>query len=384
MMVRTGMGMRILALLLPALVLSGCSTPVSETPKAVSTDQELPEETAPVVQDAACFELTPYEGCTLITIRDEGKFLVVPAGNEVPDSVPEGCTVLEQPLDHVYMASTSAMDLADAAGGLADIAYSSLEADDWYVDDAKRAMESGSLVYAGKYSKPDFELLLGGGCDLAVENTMIYHTPQVKEKLEELGIPVLVERSSYESDPLGRLEWVKLYGELFGTQDIADGFYADQKARIEPLLERQNTGKSVAFFSVTSDGAVTVRKPGDYITKMIEYGGGVYALNDLSVPASDQNALSTMHLQMEDFYDDAKDADVLIYNSAIEGEIGSIDDLVAKSSVFSDFSAVRSGEVYCTDADFFQCVTKSCDFILDVGDILSGRAETLRTMEKLK
>ena len=32
---------------------------------------------------------------------------------------------------------------------------------------------------------------------------MIYHNPEVKEKLEEFGIPVLVEHSSYESHPLG-------------------------------------------------------------------------------------------------------------------------------------------------------------------------------------
>ena len=69
-------------------------------------------------------------------------------------------------------------------------------------------MEEGDILYAGKYSAPDYELILDEGCNLAIENTMIYHNPEVKEKLEELGIPVLVERSSYESHPLGRLESV--------------------------------------------------------------------------------------------------------------------------------------------------------------------------------
>ena len=48
---------------------------------------------------------------------------------------------------------------------------------------------------------------------------MIYHTPEVKERLEEFGIPVLVERSSYESHPLGRVEWIKLYGVLLGKEE---------------------------------------------------------------------------------------------------------------------------------------------------------------------
>ena len=73
-------------------------------------------------------------------------------------------------------------------------------------------MEDGRMLYAGKYNAPDYERILSGSCDLAVESTMIYHSPEVKEQLERLGIPVLVERSSYERHPLGRMEWLKLYG----------------------------------------------------------------------------------------------------------------------------------------------------------------------------
>ncbi len=395
-------------ILAAALLLSGCGTaggtenPATDRPQTASAGNETAASAgnesdadagneantnteAPALSYATMFSVSDYEGCRLVDIRDEGKFLVVPDGTEVPESVPEGAVVLKQPLTHVYMASSPAMDLSAAAGGLGQISFSCLKADDWYVKDAKEAMESGEISYAGKYSKPDYEMLLAGGCGLAIENTMIYHSPQVMEKLKELGIPVLVERSSYESDPLGRLEWVKLFGILFGQEETADAFFREEEARVLPLLSGQSTGKTVAFFSVTSNGAVTVHKPGDYIAKMIEYGGGVYGLDSLAIPEEDQNALSTVHMQMEDFYREAKDCDVLIYNSAIEGQIGSISDLIAKDSIFADFAAVKSGQVYCTDADFFQCVTKSCDFILDVHGILTtgDSPDTLLTMEKL-
>ena len=124
------------------------------------------------------------------------------------------------------------------------------------------AMESGSLTYAGKYSAPDYELLLNSGCDLAIENTMINHNPEVKEKLEELGIPVLVEMSSYESHPLGRLEWIKLFGVLLGKEDEAAGFFDAQVKEIEPILKAADTAdekadaKSVAICAVTSNGSI--------------------------------------------------------------------------------------------------------------------------------
>ena len=51
---------------------------------------------------------------------------------------------------------------------------------------------------------------------------MIHHNPEVQEKLEQFGIPVMVERSSYESHPLGRTEWMKLYAVLLGKEDVAE------------------------------------------------------------------------------------------------------------------------------------------------------------------
>ena len=62
---------------------------------------------------------------------------------------------------------------------------------------------------------------------------------------------------------------------------------------------------------------------------------------------ADDNALSTMNMQMEEFYAKAKNADYLIYNSAIEGELESIDQLLQKSELLGDFKAVKEGNVWC-------------------------------------
>lgn len=53
----------------------------------------------------------------------------------------------------------------------------------------RKHWEDGSNSFAGKYSAPDYELILSKNCDLAIESTMIYHKPEVKEKLEQFGIP---------------------------------------------------------------------------------------------------------------------------------------------------------------------------------------------------
>ena len=151
----------------------------------------------------------------------------------------------------------------------------------------------------------------------------------MKEQLEKFGVPVLVERSSYESDPLARMEWVKLYGILLGRTEEAERIFDDAVQRIAPLLDEEPTGKTAAFFSITSNNLATVRKGGDYVAKMIGLAGGSYVFADLT---DSGNNLATVNISLEDFYAGARDADVLFYNSTIEGELRTMDEAARQMS----------------------------------------------------
>ena len=185
---------------------------------------------------------------------------------------------------------------------------------------------------------------------------MIMHTPEVKEKLENFGIPVMADRASYEEHPLGRCEWVKLYGVLTDREEQAKAAFDEQAAELERVLADEEQNKTqqapaVAFFYLTSNGAVNVRKTSDYVPKMIELAGGKYIFDNLG---DAQSKSSSVTMQMEEFYASAKDADCLIYNSTIEGQITSIDELVAKNQLLADFKAVQNGNVWCTTQNMYQ------------------------------
>ena len=309
---------------------------------------------------ADCYE----GGYTMLTIAEsDTRFLVVPEDAAEVDSLPADVTVLRQPVENIYLVSTSVMDLLLHLDALDSVAFSGTKAEGWYLPAVQQAMEEGKIAYAGKYSAPDYEQILAAGCRLAIENTMILHTPEVKEQLEHFGIPVLVERSSYESGPLARMEWIKFYGILLGKEELAQQVFDRQAERIAPLLDQQSTGKSCAFFSISANNLANVRKGGDYVARMIEMAGADYVFADLT---DSGNSLSTMNLPLEDFYAGARDADFLIYNSTIEGVVSTTDDLVAKCSLLADFKAVQNGHVWCVAQSFFQQSMELADFILEL------------------
>lgn len=366
----------------PATQPSVPSSTENTTAPATEPEAAAPEISGLTFQEetellyAQCFHLYRYEGgYTLIRIVDGGDFLVVPEGAAVPDGLDDSITVLQQPLSHIYLAATSAMALFSAMDAVDAIRMTGVQASGWYIDAAVEGLNNGSILFAGKYSEPDYEMLINEECDLAIESTMIYHTPKVKEMIEDLGISVLVDRSSYESHPLGRTEWIKLYAALVGKEAEAAAFFDQQADIIRQLENFENTGKTVAFFYVNSDGSIVIRKPTDYIPKMIELAGGKYAFEDL---VTDQTATS-ISITMENFYATAVDADVLIYNASIDAPISSIEELVAKDALFADFKAVKEGNVWCTGKSFYQATDIVGEMIRDIHHVLTDGDESAMT-----
>ncbi len=321
------------------------------------------------------------DGYALITVSNGERYLVVPEGKEEPEGLDEDIVILAQPVENIYLVASAVMDMFVSLDALDSLRFSGLQTDAWYVDPARKAMEEGNILYAGKYSAPDYERILEEGCDLAIENTMIYHTPEVEEQLEKFGIPVFVDYSSYESNPLGRTEWVKLYGLITGHEKEAEAAFASEKEAFESVSGAQKTGKTVAFFYITANGEVNVRRPSDYLPKMIEMAGGEYAIQNTG---NDESTSSTMTMQMEDFYAQAKDADYIIYNSTIDGELDTIEELLGKSQLLENFKAVQEGNVYCTTKDLYQSTMELGTIIADIHGMLQDNEENLTYIYKLE
>ncbi len=340
------------------------------------------------------FAVDYYEGgYKLLTTRLNGdRILIVPKHQQAPEDAealvspsaegePGKLMVLQEPVKNLYLVASSVMDMFAQLDSMDAISMCGLKEEDWYIPAAKQAMKDGTLLYAGKYSQPDYELLLSQNCSMAIENSMIYHTPEVMEKLGEFGIPTLVEYSSYEEHPLGRVEWVRFFGALLNQEEKADQLFEKQKEALKRVEAEESTGKTVAFFYITSNGLVQVRQSTDYIPKMIELAGGKYVFENLGDPDSRR---STVNLQLEDFYDGAQDADFLVYNTTIDRQVQTLEDLLKKCSLLKDFKAVKNHQVWCTTEDMYQQSMSAGNLIEDFHRMLTGDDKETRYLYRLK
>lgn len=392
---------------------------------------------------AEYFRLSVYEDasgakCQLLeTAGGLHRYLIVPADAQVSDRKSDHftaraseanstnkekkgdaleLTVLQQPLTTTYVAASAVMAPLCDLGAVSQIRFSGLREEGWYVDEARTAMEKGSMLFAGKYSEPDYETLLREGCDLALESTMIYRSPEVIEKLNALGIPVYIDYSSYEPHVLGRLEWIRVYGALFGHEEEAQQWYQTERDRIRAIQkdaemssgEASQSGKSteksetktsrnskneassigsssgsagtdttadlrptVVYFYVNSSGQIQVRQPHDYIPELLELAGARYLAPDMSSLSGSRK--SNVTVSVEDFYSTCRDADYLIYSATLDRPLSSIQELLGKNALFADFKAVKEGHVYTTDKDFYQLSDRMADFAEDVRRMLHGQ-----------
>lgn len=361
--------------------LCGCGSPSSDSMEPVESEAKgetkadslgnLKYKSSMELQYAKNFSVDDYEGgYKILKTMDGTQILVVPEKKEVPDGIGKDVVVVKQPVKNLYVVSSSIMDIFSKLDAMDAIRLSSQKEEDWYVQDAKDAMERGDILYAGKYSKPDYELIVSENCSLAIENTMITHSPEVSEMLADFDIPTMIEYSSYESHPLGRVEWVKFFGALIGKDELAQRIFNEEVRLVDEVTSVEKTDKTVAFFYVTSNGLIQVRSSSDYVPKMINLAGGNYIPTNIGDPDSKR---STVSMQIEDFYDQAKDVDFIIYNSSIDGGIGSVQELLDKCAVLKDFKAVKEKNVWCTTNDMYQQSMSIGYLIHDMHAMLQGK-----------
>src|SRR5574344_129310 len=263
-------------------------------------------------------------------------YILIEKNKPLPSPMPEG-TVVRTPLTHTIVYSSVHCSLLnewhklDCITGVCDLKYIMLT-------EMHKRFNDGKLVDIGNSMAPDAEKMIALNPDAILLSP--YKDNGGYGKLDKTGIP-LIECADYmETSPLGRAEWMKFYGLLYGCRDKADSLFAEEETNykmLKKLASAANTHPTV--FADMKEGA-TWMVPGGKSTVgiFLKDAGAIYMFSDRkesgSITISPAEWLN--RCQKEEFW-------LIKYNN---GSTLDYKELMGLDPIYKEFDAVRHHRVY--------------------------------------
>lgn len=297
-------------------------------------------------------KITEHPDFTEVTVRNPWdtlrilqKYLLLPRDSALPADLPQG-TVVRTPVTNALVYSTvhnsliAELGCIDAIGGICNAKYINNP-------ELKARLAAGRIADCGISLSPDLEKIL------ALRPQVIMLSPFENNdkyaKVGELGIPIIECADYMETSPLGRAEWVRFYGLLFGRKDVSEQMFAETEKEYLRLKALAADAPSRPSVIIDQRYGQVWNVPGgpSTIGRIIEDAGGRNPFSSYpqsgSVPLAPEKVLGMAH-----------DADIwfLRYNQEKEKDLA---ELAADAPVNSRFRAYREGNV-------FSCNTRYVDF----------------------
>ena len=322
-------------------------------------------------------------------------WLLLPEGVDKVSGAPAGVNIMTfRDRQNIMVSSASTMALINAMDALSKVPMTTADTT-WRIQEIKDAIDKGTVKEVGKYSKPDYEQIISIGAEkhvtFAVFSTMLDSVPDVYDQLTKTcNLRIMRDQSSYESHPLGRTEWIKIYGEIFDMRDKSDAVFNGQVEILNETSSKINVPEAerktvLIFYTTSTKDTFYVRNAADYVTELVNLGGGKQVAE--IGPGKSGNTKMTQ----ESFIQECSQADYVLYNwtsgaSGVKDEslLGLID--ARLGDWFKDFKAYKEGNVWRTSNDFYQKMDKMGEMVADIYKMLYGEnvSDTLTYVNRLK
>ena len=204
-------------------------------------------------------------------------------------------------------------------------------------DEVRKRIENGQIADLGQSSSPNIEKIIDLGAEVIIASPFENSGYGAAEKL---GIPIVEAADYMENHPLGRTEWVKFYGLLFGCRQRADSLFSDTVQRYLRLKELAASVKTHPTFILERKWGQTWAVPSDgsYVGCMHRDAGASYIFSSLRGSAS-------VHMNFEQVFDRGKDADFWFMKYSSKGDM-SYKDLQREYQPYANFKAYKDLNIY--------------------------------------
>ncbi len=270
------------------------------------------------------------------TLKTLQKYILVERDSAMPAGLPEG-TIIKVPVTNALVYSTvhnsliTELGAIDAIGGICNSKYVNGK-------ELQARLASGRIVDCGVSLSPDLEKII----KLKPQVIMLspFENNDKYAKVGELGIPIIECADYMETSPLGRAEWVRFYGMLFGKQDVADKMFAETESNYLKLKQIANGLAIKPKVIIDQRYGQVWNVPGGVSTmgRLIEDAGGIN-------PFASYKQSGSVPLAPEKVLAEAHDADVWFVRYNQEKD-KSLRELGNDAPVNSQFKAFKDGRVY--------------------------------------
>jgi iron complex transport system substrate-binding protein len=278
--------------------------------------------------------LTPFIGA-----EQSAEYILVQCGTPAPDGF-EGATAIEVPIDSVvamsttYLPALQELGLLDTLVGVDTTLYTTSEA-------VIGLVEAGTVAEIGNGAEVNVEVAVDLEPDLIMTNATGTPDYDAHPKLEEAGLPVVLNSDYLDTSPLGRSEWVDFialfYNEEAASEAWFDGVVSDYEALVAMTADVEE--RPTVFVNTPFDGTWFMSGGENYFAQLLRDAGADYLW-------SDDDSTGTLYLDFETVFDRAADADFWLNI----GIFTTLDSLVATDERFTEFAAYQNGSIYNNDA----------------------------------
>ncbi|MBL0742355.1 ABC transporter substrate-binding protein [Chryseolinea lacunae] len=266
------------------------------------------------------------------------KYLLVPRDQPIPTHADDE-KVIRIPLQSIVCTATTHIPLldylheSDKLVGFPTTDYISSEV-------MRKRVDAGDIQELGVDKGLNLERLAVLNPGVVMGYTTSSDYGQFK-KVEELGLPVVLNAEYLEKHPLGRAEWIKFMALFFNKEKMADSIF---QAIEKNYLATKAIAQPIAKKPTVLSGVV-------YSEAWFLPGGKNYASTILSDAGcdylwSEDPSNGFLQLSFESVYEKAHDADLWIG----VGSFASLPEIKAADKRYTRFKAFQQDQVYAYDA----------------------------------
>lgn len=299
------------------------------------------ENTKNSIEYASGLSILKYDDYSVVTVSNpwpnsdkDFKYILKEKDAKVPDSL-LSYTSIQVPLESVVVTSTTNipfLEMLEVENKLVGFPHT-----DYISSEKTRALiDKGSVKNVGQNEKLNIEQLIELAPNLIVTFGVDNNNPML-DNLKKSGLNVLIQGDWMEQSPLGKAEWIKLYGALFGKEDKAKELFdkiVQSYNQAKKLVADKPATSKVLYGSMYED-VWYVAKGNSWVAQFMKDAQATYLWADLKGSGSEG-------LSFEKVLDKAKTANVWIAS----GSFKSLDELQKANPHYGEFDAFKNKSVY--------------------------------------